>query len=127
MALIIMLPTSTQIRIIKLLRNALPMLALFHAMIKLSKFKKFLGRVMTLVLAYSSSVLKAVKIQDTMGPSATKAAKISSTYLQILMRMRFILIAFIRSASLSLGYAAAAVFQPFFHSLLGVGDDHDEQ
>lgn len=38
------LPTSTQIRIIKLLRNALPMLALFHAMMKLSKFKKLLGR-----------------------------------------------------------------------------------
>ena len=37
------------------------------------------------------------------------------------------LVAFIRSASLSLDCAAAAVFQPFFHSLLGVGDDHNEQ
>ncbi len=54
-----------------------------------------------------------------MGTSATKAAKISSTYMQKLMRMRFILIASYESASLFHLVTAAAVFQHFFsHTFL---------
>ena len=61
---------------------------------KLSKLEKSsLGRVMTLVLAYSSSVLKAVKIQEHDGRRSTKAGEIQQHILaDILMRMRFILV-----------------------------------
>lgn len=106
---IMMLPTSTQIRMMKLFRNARPMSACCQAVIKLSKLSQLRGRSMTLVFAYSSSVLKAVKMQDTMGTRATKAAKIKKAYL-ITFRTR------------RLAFSAAISFMvrpPYFLTLTG--------
>ena len=62
-------------------RYALPMLARLKASIKFWKFNQLSGRVITLVLWYSASVLNAVMTQDTMGKSATKEKNTRLKYL----------------------------------------------
>ena len=81
------LPSRTKSRTKKLFRNALPMFACFHAVTKLSKYSQLSGRVMTLVLLYSSTVLKAVITQLTSGTNAQNAAKIRRTYLQMVKKI----------------------------------------
>src|SRR5699024_6339528 len=146
------LPASTQTSTMKLFRKAWPMSAFCQAITKLSKLSQLSGSVMTLVEEYSSSVLKAVMTQDTMGTRATKAANTSNTYLAMLISRRFALMAAIsldickgllsvhfgragagrRSGGVGIGMdqclggTAVPLVEPAFHSLLGISHDHDQ-
>ena len=59
------------------------MFALRKASIKFWKFSQLAGISMTLVCAYSVSVLNAVITHDTMGSTATKAKNTSEKYFKI--------------------------------------------
>ena len=73
-------PASTQISTIRLLMKAAPMLACCQAVLKFSRYSQLEGGVITLVAAYSSLVLNAVVMQETMGTSEMKAAMHRNAY-----------------------------------------------
>ena len=67
-------------------QNRYPQFALRKASIKFWKFSQLAGISMTLVCAYSVSVLNAVITHDTMGSTATKAKNTSEKYFKIVSK-----------------------------------------
>jgi hypothetical protein len=79
--------TSTTSITIREFRNARPIFAVVKAFTKLSKLKKFSGKVMTFVLLYSSSVFNAVIKQETRGSTQANPNSSSVAYLIMFNKM----------------------------------------
>ena len=81
---------NTAIRMIVELINALPIPAFLKALTKFSKYSQLDGGVITFVLLYSASVLKAVITQETSGIIATREKKTRDAYFKKI-RMNFLI------------------------------------